>query len=126
MIASETRAQAAGEVVKLEITIETNPSSNLSIGDLGDIAEHPLFKLAPLVPTADPPVLATINTDDPLTFATSLADEFAHLRFALERKGENGTRAFEFLERMRVQAVRSKFTLPESVGSTGVRPHLGR
>ena len=74
------------ELVRLEMTIETNPSSNLSIGDLGDIAEHPLFRMAPLVPDGPhPALLVTVNTDDLLTFATSLADEFAHLRFALER-----------------------------------------
>lgn len=79
----------------------------------GDVAEHPLFKMAPLVPGgAEPALLATVNTDDPLTFATSLSDEFAHLAFALERKGKGGTVALDFLERVRAQALRARFTLP--------------
>jgi len=103
------------ELVRLEMTIETNPSSNLSIGDLGDLAEHPLFKMAPLVPDAsNPALLVTVNTDDPLTFATSLADEFAHLRFALERKGVDGTLALAFLDRVRAQGMRARFTLAAS------------
>ena len=98
-----------------EITIETNPSSNISVGDLGDITNHPLFKMVPLVESADEPaLLATVNTDDPLTFATSLADEFAHLRFALERKGVPGTLALDFLNRVRAQALSARFTLPAS------------
>ncbi len=112
------------EIVRLEITIETNPSSNLSVGDLGDVAEHPLFKMAPLVPSAaEPALLLSVNTDDPLTFATSLADEFAHLRFALERKGVDGTLALDFLERVRAQALRARFTRPASAES-GTRDSL--
>jgi hypothetical protein len=103
------------EVVRLEITVETNPSSNLTIGDLGDVAEHPLFRMTPLHPSGpEPALLTTVNTDDPLTFATSLADEFAHLHFALQRKGVDGTASLAFLERVRAQALRAKFTLPAS------------
>jgi hypothetical protein len=100
------------EIVRLEITIETNPSSNLSVGDLGDVTQHPLFRMAPLTPDAiEAPLLITVNTDDPLTFATSLADEFAHLRYALERKHVAGTVALDFLERARAQSLRARFTL---------------
>lgn len=103
------------EVVRLEIAVETNPSSNLTIGDLGDLAEHPLFRMTPLHPGGpESPLLTTVNTDDPLTFATSLADEFAHLHFALQRKGVDGTTSLAFLDRLRGQAVRARFTLPES------------
>ncbi len=100
------------EVNRLEITIETNPSSNLTVGDLGDLQHHPLFQMAPLRAGAtEAPLLASINTDDPLTFATSLTDEFAHLRFGLERQGVDGPAALDFLERLRVQALRSRFTI---------------
>lgn len=103
------------EIARLEITIETNPSSNLTVGDLGDLEQHPLFRMVPLdLDAADPALLASINSDDPLTFATSLADEYAHLRFGLERRGISGTAALDFLERLRAQALRSRFTLPAS------------
>jgi hypothetical protein len=64
--------------------------------------------------TVDTPLLATINSDDPLTFATSLADEFAHIRFGLERQGVDAVEALDLLERMRIQSLRSRFTLPAS------------
>jgi hypothetical protein len=103
------------EVNRLEITVETNPSSNLTVGDLGDLEHHPLFQMAPLPPrTTDTPLLTSINTDDPLTFATSLEDEFAHLRFGLERQGVDGSAALDYLERLRVQGLRSRFTLAAS------------
>jgi hypothetical protein len=112
------RAIKLGEIRKvnrLEITIETNPSSNLTVGDLGDLAHHPLFQMMPLHPGAtETPLLASLNTDDPLTFATSLTDEFAHLRFGLDRQGVDGPTALDFLDRLRVQALRSRFTLAAS------------
>ena len=105
------------EVNRLEITIETNPSSNLTVGDLGDLEHHPLLRMVPLDPTAaGAPLLASVNTDDPLTFATSLADELAHLRFGLERQGVDGTAALDLLERLRAQGLRSRFTLAASRG----------
>ena len=97
------------------VTVETNPSSNLTVGDLGDLEHHPLFQMVPLRPgTKVTPLLASINSDDPLTFATSLEDEFAHLRFGLERQGVDGSTALDYLEQLRVQGVRSRFTLPAS------------
>jgi hypothetical protein len=103
------------EIARLEITVETNPSSNLTVGDLGDLEHHPLFRMVPLgARTVDTPLLATVNSDDPLTFATSLADELAHLRFGLERQGVDAVEALDLLERMRIQSLRSRFTVPAS------------
>jgi hypothetical protein len=100
------------ELVRLEITVETNPSSNLTVGDLGDLAYHPLSRMVTPDPaTLDPPLLASVKTDDPLTFATSLADEYAHLRYGLERQGRSGTAALELLDALRAQGVRSRFTV---------------
>jgi hypothetical protein len=109
------------EIIRLEITVETNPSSNLTVGDLGDLEHHPLFRMVPLEPrAADAPLLATVNTDDPLTFATSLADELAHLRYGLERQGVDGTTALDYLDRLRAQSLRSRFTLPASARDVDV------
>lgn len=34
-------------VARMEITVESNPSSNLVIGDLNGLDEHPVFRIAP-------------------------------------------------------------------------------
>jgi hypothetical protein len=70
------------ELGKREITVETNPSSNLIIADYLELGEHAVFRMLPL-PSAPQPdlaaVLVSVNTDNPITFASCLADEFAHL-----------------------------------------------
>ncbi len=100
-----------------EITLEVNPSSNLLIGDLADLESHPLFRLQPLPGRPEPEggaVLATINDDDPLVFATRLADEYAYLYFGLLRHGVPAQEALEYLARLRRNAWRARFTLPAS------------
>lgn len=57
-------------VVKAQVAIEVNPSSNLLVGGFRSIFEQPVFH------SNDIPI--TLNADDPLTFATTLADDYAY------------------------------------------------
>lgn len=102
---------------QLEITIESNPSSNLLIGNFLDLHEHPAFRLQPLPGQAEPlggSVLLSLNTDDPLTFATRLADEYAHLYYAMLRADVTSSDALQWIERVRRNGWRSRFTVAES------------
>jgi hypothetical protein len=66
-------------------------------------------------------VLVSVNTDNPITFASSLADEFAHLYFALLGRGVAADDALRWLDRARENGYASRFmlrasTLPEALG----------
>ncbi|MFO0591647.1 MAG: hypothetical protein U0441_29140 [Polyangiaceae bacterium] len=106
------------EIAKREITIESNPSSNFLIGDMLTLGEHPSFRLQPLSGTTSdemgPPLPLSVNSDDPVSFATSLADEHAHLYGALIRHGVGHAQALAWLEARRRDGHRSRFTLPAS------------
>jgi len=113
----------------LAVTVETNPSSNLLIGDLGDIERHPALSLYPLnAPTATqgPTVSISINTDNPLTFASCLGDEFAHFHHALVRRGVSSVDAMRWLDDVREQGWRSRFTLPASASEAVLEQILDR
>jgi hypothetical protein len=102
---------------RLEITVESNPSSNLVVGDFTDLKEHPAFRLHPLASGRTPhesPVMLSVNVDDPVTFASNLANEYAHIYFALTRRGVASEEALEWLDRVREHGWRSRFTLPAS------------
>lgn len=63
-------------IARLEITVESNPSSNLLIGDFVDSSVHPAFRLQPLrgrEPRGGAAVLMSVNDDDPLTRGDSAA-----------------------------------------------------
>lgn len=57
-------------VAAMHVLIEVNPSSNLLIGGFHRIFDQPVFQEVEL------PI--TLSTDDPLTFGTTLADEYAY------------------------------------------------
>lgn len=109
---------------RMEITIETNPSSNLLIGALSSPEEHPIFRLSPLPGRPrgeEAPVMLSVNTDNPVTFASCLGDEFAHTYHALLRQGIGSDESLTWLERVRQAGFRSRFTLAASRSAQALR-----
>jgi len=76
------------EIRKKRIAIEINPTSNLCIGPLHDMTEHPVFRWHPPEETAAairPYIL--VGSDDPGVFGTELTFEYAALSRAAEERG---------------------------------------
>lgn len=66
------------------IMIEVNPSSNLCISVIREMAEHPVFRWAPV--EGEPMIGLAVGSDDPGVFATELAFEISVLVAALKEK----------------------------------------
>ncbi|HYO79165.1 MAG TPA: hypothetical protein VE010_22060, partial [Thermoanaerobaculia bacterium] len=103
-------------LAKMQVTVESNPSSNLLIGELGDLNQHPAFRMQPLDSSgSDERLLLSINTDNPLTFATSLADEYAYIYYALLQHPQvTSTDALKWLDDRRSDGWLARFTLRAS------------
>lgn len=99
-----------------DITVEVNPSSNLLIGHVPDLRDHPLWRLRPAShqPQTESPMTVCIGSDDPLTFATTLPQEYQLLHDALVRDGASATQAEQWLDDVRRAGVTRKFTVPRS------------
>lgn len=98
---------------QIGIAVEVNPTSNLLIGDLGDLAKHPLWRLRPPGGMGDaPPVSVCIGSDDPLTFATDLRAEYqlVHDTLVLARCSE--AEAGEWIDAARKTGLDYRFTVP--------------
>jgi hypothetical protein len=95
------------------IVIEVNPSSNLLIGDLLDLRNHPILRLNPPVPepNAPPPVAIALGSDDPLTFSTELLREYTLLYQAACAAGYPERIVHEWLESIRRTGMDARFTL---------------
>lgn len=114
----------AGTMGRMEITIESNPSSNQLIGDMSDLGEHPAFRIQPLPgckAALDSGVPMSINTDNPITFATRLADEYAYVYYALLRAGASADVALQWIDARREDGWRSRFTLRASTDPVVLR-----
>ncbi len=100
-------------IAALGLAVEVNPSSNLLIGNMGDISSHPLFRLNPLDPKANhPKVNICIGSDDPLTFNTALPREYQLLWDTLILAGKAEASVHDWLEDVRACSLSHRFTLP--------------
>jgi hypothetical protein len=94
------------------ITVEINPSSNLLIGNLSDLQNHPLWRLKSPQKATDAPVAVCIGSDDPITFATRNREEYQLVYDTLTLAGISDTEARQWLEEVRQAGLESRFTLP--------------
>lgn len=99
------------------ISIETNPSSNLSIGPFEKYEDLPIFKLAPIEHDVHSAMVnVSVNTDDRGVFATSLYNEFSLLAAALfKQKDAQGNRLwsndaiYRYIDKLRENGNHQRF-----------------
>lgn len=102
------------KVANLGLTVEINPTSNLLIGDLGSLTNHPMWRLDPPLPDKvdSRPVAVAVGSDDPLMFGSSLVEEYNILYDGLMEAGLSDAQARDWLERVRRRGLESRFTRP--------------
>ena len=71
-IATVQDADLLARVADEGVVLEVCPTSNVTLGIVGSLDEHPIRQLR------DAGVALTVNSDDPPFFATTLRDELAH------------------------------------------------
>ena len=101
------------KIEKKGIYIETNPTSNLTIGDFGQMSKHPIFSLNQNNRSMPNHALITINSDDPLVFNTNVENEFAYIYYAAEAEGMSKEEILEWIDRIRVHGLNSSFVQVE-------------
>lgn len=74
------------KVERSGITIETNPTSNLLVGNFEKYSELPLFRFHTVGNTPGFKLSVTVNTDDKGIFATSLENEYSLIAIALHKE----------------------------------------
>jgi hypothetical protein len=103
----------AQRVAHWQATVEVNPSSNQLVAGLDHPLDQPMFALRPVDPSKPGVVPVTISADDPITFATCLADEYAYVWAGLVHGGGVApSHALKWLEESARQSMRARFSLP--------------
>lgn len=111
------------EIARRGIGIETNPSSNVSIGTFSRYDEHPITRffnnglvVNESVLKDCPQLWVSINTDDQGIFGTKLENEYALLARALEKKTDEKGKyiyskslIYEWLDKIREMGLRQSF-----------------
>lgn len=104
------------EIEKQGFMVESNPSSNLRIGDMDSYIKHPIFKFytTPNLLKLDftHNISVSINTDDKGIFNTSLEREYALLAAAYSKEHttkQEQSDLFEWLDSIRKMGLEQSF-----------------
>ena len=107
------------------IYIETNPTSNLAIGESRELYDEHILRLnaSDLVPMNDnnQEVLITVNSDDPVIFNTNIENELAYMYYALTYKGYAKERVLRWIDKVRQMGLDSSFIKEEISASQQYR-----
>lgn len=113
----KARARLITEVARWQVCIESNPSSNLVIASLDAMASQDFLQQRPT--TISKPGMETltwsISTDNPITFSTTLADEYAYAWAGMVLRENNGydpSHARGLLDDAAATSMRMRFTIP--------------
>ena len=116
------------EVARWQVCIESNPSSNLVVGSLDGIAAQDFLARRPTkeIQKEGETLTWTINTDDPITFSTTLADEYAYAWAGMTMRANNPcdpSYARALLDESAATSMRTRFTVPvdDKTGKRGYK-----
>lgn len=95
----------AAKISNQGIIVETNPTSNVAIGEIEDIFEHYSYNLNQRglnqENNLEKSVMITINSDDPSVFNTNVSNEFAYIFYSLQEKGYSREAILIWIDKIR-------------------------
>lgn len=105
------QAHIRTKVQNMGIYVETNPTSNLMIGDISGLHQYPIAKLNDPSTTSSNPasILLSINSDDPLVFNTNAENELALVYHALNHQDLSREAVLQWMDKVRQYGMDSSF-----------------
>lgn len=113
----KARKHLIREIARWQVCIESNPSSNLIVGGLDAMVAQDFLQQRPTQAGAlgEETLTWTISTDDPITFSTTLADEYAYAWAGMVLRTEkpyDPSYARALLDEAAATSMRLRFTPP--------------
>lgn len=113
------------EVEQIGIYVETNPTSNLSIGEINSLYTPPILNMNSkglIEKNAEHhEILVTVNSDDPLVFNTNSENELAYIYHALGYQGYKKESVINWINKVRKMGMDSSFIKNEKKPSQQIR-----
>jgi hypothetical protein len=124
---TEARKKLIRQLASWQICIESNPSSNLVVGSLESMLAQDFLHRRPTSPAeqqGEETLMWTISTDDPITFSTTLADEYAYAWAGMVLRNDkpyDPAYARALLDEAAATSMRTRFTIPADEAKGGDR-----
>ena len=96
------------KIEQIGIYVETNPTSNVTIGDIDDLRKHPIFRMNSLSSNGHH-VMVTVNSDDPVVFNTNVENELSYIYYAMEHGGYAKQDILEWIDKIRQNGIDASF-----------------
>lgn len=96
-------------IAKEGIIVETNPTSNRSIGEIDNIFEHYITSLNNVDTMEKDNIMVSINTDDPCVFNTNINNEYAYIFYSLIKKGYDRNTCLDWIDKIRKISIDQSF-----------------
>ena len=103
------------KIQRLGIYVETNPTSNIAIGDVSSLKDYPITALnTPAGTGVDAAsILLSINSDDPLVFNTNVENELSVVYHILAYHGYDREECLRWIDKIRQYGMDSSFIRTE-------------
>lgn len=104
--------QLRKEIASQGVIVETNPTSNVAIGDILNIFNHYIFNLNNVDGISkddEDYLMVSINSDNPIIFNTSLSNEFAYIYYSLIEEGYQKEVVLKWIDKIRQYGMDSSF-----------------
>ena len=93
-------------IANLGIVVESNPSSNATVGEINGMLSHPVWHFRS---GDEQRIMTSINTDDPSVFNATIANEYAQIYYVLRHHGLSVEDALNEVDKMRRIGINSSF-----------------
>lgn len=109
MIYKEAQQFIIDKIARKGIVVETNPLSNITIGEIDSIKDHPVFKMNDSFHVDHNHVMVSINADDPGVFGTTLKNQYGFILNALLDSGISMEKSLMWIDMARENGLNSTF-----------------
>lgn len=107
------------------IIIETNPTSNLAIGEMKDLFHHYIFNLNQVEQDKKyGKTIISINSDDPSVFNTNVSNEIAYIFYALQKNGYSREDALHWIDKIRNYGMKSSFLQDDEISWDNLKERI--
>lgn len=88
------------KVAKAGIIVEANPNSNITIGDIQSLLDHPMYRISNQENEGEN-ILLCVNSDDPCVFHTNVINELGFAYFGMIERGIGRESCVEWIDKIR-------------------------
>lgn len=108
IIYKELQEHLLQKIERKGIYVEANPTSNVTIGEIEDLRDLPIFRMSSVSPEGHH-VMATINSDDPAVFNTNVENELSYIYHAMGHSGYAKEDILNWIDKIRQNGMDASF-----------------